>query len=166
MKLLALILLLTVSCVQGQPVPHILLREALQFENIGDSGRVPGTLRLLQQHLPNAEVTLWPWHLHERERQLLQRTFPKLRIVEGEVDEKGHASTPDLAQAWTDANIFICPSKSASHYRTWAATGRPYGLFGSAFDSISDRRTRPDGREDCSRGPWRRRSSSGSGRAR
>ncbi len=149
MKLLAhllpLALLLTVSSVQGQPVPHILLREALQFENIGDSGRVPGTLRLLQQHLPDAEVTLWPWHLHERERQLLQRTFPKLRIVEGEVDEKGYASTPDLAQAWTDANIFICPSKSAANYRAWAATGRPYGLFGSAFDPISDRRKRPDG---------------------
>ncbi len=127
------------------PVPRILLREALQFENIGDSGRVPGTLRLLQQHLPDAEVTLWPWHLHERERLLLQRTFPKLRIVAGEVDEKGHASSPGLAQAWADANIFICPSKNAATYRAWAATGRPYGLFGAAFDPISDRRTRADG---------------------
>lgn len=127
------------------PGPRILLREALQFENIGDSGRVPGTLRLLLQHLPDAEVTLWPWHLHERERLLLQRTFPKLRIVEGEVDDKGHASSPGLAQAWADANIFICPSKNATTYRAWAATGRPYGLFGAAFDPISDRRTRSGG---------------------
>ncbi len=125
--------------------PRILLREALQFENIGDSGRVPGTLRLLFEHLPDAEVTLWPWHLHERERLLLTRTFPKLRIAEGEMDEKGHASTPELAQAWKTSNIFICPAKSAATYRAWAATGKPYGLFGSAFDPISDRRTRPEG---------------------
>jgi hypothetical protein len=32
--------------------PHILIREALQFENIGDSGRVPGMIWLLYQHLP------------------------------------------------------------------------------------------------------------------
>ena len=38
--------------------PHILIREALQFENIGDSGRVPGIIRLLYQHLPEATVTL------------------------------------------------------------------------------------------------------------
>ena len=125
--------------------PHILLREALQFENIGDSGRVPGTIRLLYQYLPEAEVTLWPWHLHERERALLLRTFPKLRIVEGEVADTGKASTPALAEAWAKANIFISPSKSAATYRAWAATGRPFGLFGSAFDPISDRKSRPEG---------------------
>ena len=35
--------------------PRILLREALQYENIGDVGRVPGTIRLLYRHLPGAE---------------------------------------------------------------------------------------------------------------
>ena len=125
--------------------PRILLREALQFENIGDSGRVPGTIRLLFEHLPDAEVTLWPWHLHERERALLLRAFPKLRIAEGEVDEAGQASTSALAAAWAAADIFISPSKSAVTYRTWVKTGRPYGLFGSAFDPVSDRKTRPQG---------------------
>jgi len=31
--------------------PHMLLLEALQYENIGDSGRVPGTIRQLDQYL-------------------------------------------------------------------------------------------------------------------
>ncbi len=125
--------------------PHILLREALQFENIGDSGRVPGTIRLLFEHLPEAEVTLWPWHIHERERALWLRTFPRLRIVEGEINEQGKASTPELAAAWAAAHFFMSPAKSASTYKSWIATGRPYGFFGSAFDPISGRNTLPDG---------------------
>ncbi len=125
--------------------PHILLREALQFENIGDSGRVPGTIRLFFEHLPDAEVTLWPWHLHERERQLLLRTFPRLKIAEGEIDAQGRASTPELAEAWRTANFFVSPAKNAITYKPWIVTGRPYGFFGTAFDPITDRRTKPDG---------------------
>jgi hypothetical protein len=125
--------------------PRILLREALQFENIGDSGRVPGTIRLFYQHLPGATVTLWPWNLHVRERQMLQRAFPALQFAEGEVDSQGRPTTPALAAAWEQADIFVSPSKNAVTYRDWAKTGRPYGLFGTAFDPITDRRTRPDG---------------------
>lgn len=125
--------------------PRILLREALQFENIGDSGRVPGTIRLFYQHLPQAEVTLWPWALHEREREILKRAFPRLRMVEGEIDARGKASNADLAEAWATANFFTSPAKNARTYVEWAATGRPYGFFGSAFDPITDRATRPGG---------------------
>lgn len=120
--------------------PHILIREALQFENIGDSGRVPGTLRLIHEHLPDAEITLWPWQLHqERERELFLKAFPKLRIVLGEVDESGRASTPELAAAWQDADIFITPARHAKTFQAWVKTGRPYGFFGSHFDPISGR---------------------------
>ena len=125
--------------------PKILLREALQFENIGDSGRVPGTIRLFDQHLPDAEITLWPWRLHAREREILLAAFPKLRIVEGDMDASGKASTPALAEAWASSNIFLSPAKSASTYRQWAATGRPYGFFGAAFDPISGRNDQPEG---------------------
>ena len=53
-------LLLTPLALRAADAPYILIREALQFENIGDSGRVPGTIRLLYQHLPGATITLWP----------------------------------------------------------------------------------------------------------
>ncbi|MES2692932.1 MAG: polysaccharide pyruvyl transferase family protein [Verrucomicrobiota bacterium] len=125
--------------------PRILLREALQYENIGDSGRVPGTIRLLYDHIPGAEVTLWPWSIHERERELWTRTFPQLKIVEGDVDGKGRSANPALTEAWAKSDIFICPSKNAKTYTQWAATGRAYGLFGAAFDPITDKRTRPSG---------------------
>lgn len=128
----------------GRPV-RVLLREALQFENIGDSGRVPGTLRLLYQNIPDAEVTLWPWSLHERERQMLLRAFPRLRIAEGEIDGHGRATRPELAAAWENAQVFLSPSKNAKTYAAWAGTGRPFGLFGAAFDPITDRARRPEG---------------------
>ena len=127
------------------PPPRLLLREALQYENIGDVGRVPGTIRLLERHIPSAEITLWPWSLNEREREMLRKAFPKLQIAEGEIDARGRASTPALAEAWQRADLFLSPAKNAKTYAEWAATGRPYGLFGSAFDPITDRRSRPGG---------------------
>jgi hypothetical protein len=125
--------------------PRILLREALQYENIGDVGRVPGTLRLFERHLPGAEVTLWPWSLHDREREMLGRAFPRVRIVEGEIDPRGRASRPELAEAWARADLFVSPAKNARTYTEWAATGRPFGLFGASFDPITDRRAHPNG---------------------
>ena len=125
--------------------PRILLREALQYENIGDAGRVPGTIRLIERHLPGAEVTLWPWSLHEREREMLRKAFPRLRIAEGEIEAGGRASTPALAEAWRQAEFFLSPTKNARSYTEWAATGRPFGLFGASFDPVTDRRTRPQG---------------------
>lgn len=125
--------------------PRILLREALQYENIGDVGRVPGTIRLFERHLPGAEVTLWPWSLHAREREMLRRAFPRLKIAEGEIDARGRASTPELAAAWAEAEIFVSPAKNARTYTEWAATGRPYGFFGAAFDPVTDRAKLPEG---------------------
>jgi len=143
--LFAALLLTPAALLHAAEPPHILLREALQFENIGDSGRVPGTIRLLYQHLPEATVTLWPWQLHEREREMLMHAFPKLRIAEGDVDDAGNASTPTLASAWKDADIFITPARHTKTFQAWAKTGRPYGFFGSHFDPISGRTTLRDG---------------------
>lgn len=114
---LIVLLFASLAALRTAGTPHILLREALQFENIGDSGRVPGTLRLIREHLPDAVVTLWPWQLHqERERELFLRAFPGLRIVFGEVDEAGKASTAELASAWKDADILITPARQAKNF--------------------------------------------------
>ncbi|MEY4090517.1 MAG: hypothetical protein RJB55_2788, partial [Verrucomicrobiota bacterium] len=47
--------------------------------------------------------------------------------------------------AWAQAEFFVSPAKNARTYPEWAATGRPFGLFGASFDPITDRRTRPGG---------------------
>jgi hypothetical protein len=52
LNLLTVVLMVTRSQWSAAEPPHILIREAQQFENIGDSGRVPGTIWLLYQHLP------------------------------------------------------------------------------------------------------------------
>ena len=124
---------------------RVLLREALQYENIGDVGRVPGTIRLLYQHLPSVQVTLWPWSLHQQERVMLERNFPELRIAVGEIDDRGRSTNSDLDEAWRTSHFFLSPARRATTYAQWAATGRPYGLFGSAFDPLTNRNSRPDG---------------------
>jgi len=42
--------------------PRIVLRSSWQTVNIGDIGRTPGVLALLEKYLPEAEVRLWPSH--------------------------------------------------------------------------------------------------------
>lgn len=39
--------------------PVIVLRSSWNDNNIGDIGHTPGTLRILETHLPEAEIMLW-----------------------------------------------------------------------------------------------------------
>ena len=49
----------------------ILLRSSWQTVNIGDIAHTPGMLTLLEQHLPEAEITLWPNKLSPEVEKLL-----------------------------------------------------------------------------------------------
>jgi hypothetical protein len=40
--------------------PRIVLRSSWQTVNIGDIGHTPGVLALIEKHIPEADVTLWP----------------------------------------------------------------------------------------------------------
>ena len=66
--------------------PRIVLRSSWQTVNIGDIGHTPGTLRLLEEHLPDAQVTLWAMKLDERVTAMLQARFPRVRILQGKLD--------------------------------------------------------------------------------
>ena len=76
---------------------RILLYNGWQTENIGDVAHAPGILALLEKHLPEAEITLWPHyhHLPPEEVAMLTRRFPKLRIVAGQLDAGGRAARRD-----------------------------------------------------------------------
>ena len=83
----------------------ILLRSSWQTVNIGDIAHTPGMLALLEQYLPEAEVTLWPNPLTPEVELLLMTRFPKLRIAAnaeqqhaalGECDFVLHGSGPGL----------------------------------------------------------------------
>ncbi len=66
----------------GRP-PRILLRSSWQTVNIGDIAHTPGALALLEKHIPDAEVRLWPSKVDNGVAELLKKRFPKVAIVQG-----------------------------------------------------------------------------------
>jgi polysaccharide pyruvyl transferase WcaK-like protein len=115
--------------------PRILLRSSWQVVNIGDIAHTPGLLALLQEHLPEAEVTLWAsGDLTEEVAAMEHRRFSKLRIVKGRIGEDGRASTPGLGEAIADADFLLHgsgPSLVAENDVAAFArhTGKPFGVY-------------------------------------
>jgi polysaccharide pyruvyl transferase WcaK-like protein len=110
--------------------------------NIGDIGHTPGALRLLEQYVPEAEVTLWPSELGHGSRELLTAAFPRLRIAMGTLGPAGTPQTLELARAWDEADLYLSGSGSGfpAHQHAAAfhrATGKPVGVFGVSTDPVS-----------------------------
>lgn len=127
---------------KSAPPPRVLLRSSWQSVNIGDIGHTPGALTLLQKHFPEAEVTLWPGRLGHGSRELLMKGYPRLKIVEGSVDSEGRPSTPELAKAWHEADLYLSGSGSGFPASQHAVafhrfTSKPVGVFGVSTDPIS-----------------------------
>lgn len=125
----------------GRP-PRILLRSSWQSVNIGDIGHTPGALSLIEKHFPEAEVTLWPGSLGHGSRDLLTKGFPRLKIAEGSVGPDSKPTTPALAKAWEETDLYLSGSGSgfpaAAHAVTFQkVTGKPVGVFGVSNDPIS-----------------------------
>jgi hypothetical protein len=132
----------SVSKLRAQRPPHILLRSSWQSVNIGDIGHTPGALEILWRYMPHARITLWPGRLGHGSREFLLRAFPQLQIAEGTVDAEGKPSTPDLARAWEEADLYLSGSGSgfpASQHAVafHRATNKPVGVFGVSTDPIS-----------------------------
>lgn len=124
----------------GRP-PRILLRSSWQSVNIGDIGHTPGALSLIEKYFPEAEVTLWPGNLGHGSRTLLTNGYPRLKIAEGSLKD-GKPSTPELAKAWEEADLYLSGSGSGFPASDQAvsfkkATGKPVGVFGVSTDPIS-----------------------------
>jgi len=122
--------------------PRILLRSSWQSVNIGDIGHTPGALTLLGKYFPEAEITLWPGKLGHGSRELLTKGYPNLRIAEGSVDNANKPTTPALAKAWAEADLYVSGSGSgfpaSNHALAFAkATGKPLGVLGVSTDPIS-----------------------------
>jgi hypothetical protein len=126
------------KAVAAQAKPRrLLLRSSWQTVNIGDIAHTPGMLRLLEQHLPDVAVTLWPSSVADRVEALLLKRFPKLQIATtkaakdaalAECDFCLHGSGPGLV-GWRELE-------------TWRGTGKPYGFGGVTLSDaeLKDRR--------------------------
>jgi hypothetical protein len=106
--------------------PKILLRSSWQTVNIGDVAHTPGVLALLEQHLPEADVRLWPSSVADGVEPMLRKRFPKMPIVK---------APAEIAAALTECDFLLHgsgPSLVAQKdvERWQKETGKPFGVFG------------------------------------
>lgn len=124
----------------GDSRPHILVRSSWQSVNIGDIGHTPGLLRLIEQHLPEARVTLWAGNLDHGVDAMLRRDFPDVEILCERADDQGRPVSPALRHAWDAADFFLHGSGPYLVARNvtaaWAATGRPFGIYGVTLETF------------------------------
>ena len=121
--------------------PRILLRSSWQSVNIGDIGHTPGALSLFDKYFPEAEITLWPRSLGHGARELMTKNFPRLKIAEGNVGKDGKPTSPALAKAWDEADLYLSGSGSGFPSSDTAAafcrsTGKPMGVFAVSTDPM------------------------------
>ncbi len=139
--LLAFLLLFTPLAMPraaGQARPQILLYSGWQTINIGDMGHTLGTLRILERDLPEADVIWWAMSLNEDVRRLHERRFPKVRIVQGTVDEQGEPSTPELREAVLRASLLVANSKPGLFTAMLRVANRyhkPWGAYGHSYEA-------------------------------
>lgn len=133
---------------------RILIANAWHCINIGDIAHGPGLFQLLQAHVPEADITLWPVPStrpgYDRElapevRTMLERHFPGLTILKaGDGHSKGPATRPDLVAAIAQADLFIVGSGGMHEdpLHVWrATTDKPYGVYGVSLNKLSGART-------------------------
>jgi Polysaccharide pyruvyl transferase len=117
-----------------------MLKSSWQTVNIGDIAHTPGVLTLLQKHVPDAELILWPNNIHNGVEEMLRRNFPKVRIVKGGTKSDGEPITLELRAAFEEADFLLHGSgpslvaqKAVAAWRK--KTGKPYGIYGITFSS-------------------------------
>jgi polysaccharide pyruvyl transferase WcaK-like protein len=119
--------------------PRLLLCSAWQVVNIGDIAHTPGALAVIEEHIPDAEVTLWLFNpLTPEARAMLLRRFPRLQIVEGKLDARREVTAPAVLAAMDRADLFLHGSGPAT--LAWAhaeafvrRTGRGFGIYGVTY---------------------------------
>jgi polysaccharide pyruvyl transferase WcaK-like protein len=106
---------------------RILLRSSWQTVNIGDIAHTPGMLALLEKHLPEYEVTLWPGSVENGVAEMLMKRFPKLKIMPPTGEAKAEAfRTHDFLLHGSGPGIV--GQKSIVEWS--AKTRKPYGIAG------------------------------------
>jgi len=140
--------LLTAISASAAPArrPRVLLRSSWQTVNIGDIAHTPGVLALLEKHLPEAELRLWPSKVDNGVAEMIRARFPQVQIVTGaavnrafdECDFLLHGSGPSLVAERDVAK--------------WSKeTSKPYGIYGITFNPPHSVGARPDAENTVAR---------------
>lgn len=123
----------------GDRRPRVLLISGWQTVNIGDVAHTPGALRVLERHVPQAEVRLLARSLDAREYAMLRRDFPAVEIVQARLEEPAERAAVDEAFAWADLLLHgsgpsVVAVAELDHWRL--TTDKPYGVFGVTVDPL------------------------------
>lgn len=126
---------------------HVLLRSSWQTVNIGDIAHTPGVLRILETHLPDTKVSLWPSRVDNGVDELLLKRFPKLEIVKGEEQLKKAFEECDFLLHGSGASLV-----AAKDVIKWMdATGKPFGIYGITLPPKKSSSTRQTSNEAMQR---------------
>lgn len=124
----------SVFAADGKP-KTIVLQSAWDTVNIGDIGHTPGTLRVIEQHLPEVKVVLWAMKLDDRVTAMLKARFPKVEILQGNLFKDGE-NDRKLQEAVKACDFFIRNSgmgQDITFMQFCKTHGKPYGLFGQSY---------------------------------
>jgi polysaccharide pyruvyl transferase WcaK-like protein len=138
----------------GKANPTILLRSSWNDKNIGDIGHSAGTLRIIERHLPEAQVLLWHAAPRPITEALIRKNFPKVKIVSGGFEPTKSASDNEVIRAFEQADVYIHNSGMSMNYGLfnfeWDSSMSslapfyycierkiPFGLYGHSFDKFA-----------------------------
>ncbi|KAA0992244.1 polysaccharide pyruvyl transferase family protein [Dyadobacter aurulentus] len=111
------------------PAKVIILRSSWQTVNIGDIGHTPGVLTLLEKHMPQAEVRLWPSDVGDGVEEMLAKRFPKVKIIKTDEEKQKALKEGDFMLHGSGPSLVA--KKDMDLWRK--QTGKPYGIYGITF---------------------------------
>lgn len=122
--------------------PTILLVSGWQDVNIGDIGHTPGLLHVLETYIPKATIILWKRSNGEEVKKLLNKNFPKVKIIYGGVNKDKDVDNPEIMEAFKSADLMIHGSGpllvGADNLASWMKhTTKPFGIFGTTLEKPS-----------------------------
>ncbi len=125
-----------------KPNPTILLVSGWQDVNIGDIGHTPGLLHVLETYIPKATIVLWKRSNGEEVKKLLNKNFPKVKIIYGGVNKDKSVDNPELIAVFKKADLMIHGSGpllvGADNLASWMKyTTKPFGVFGTTLEKPS-----------------------------
>ncbi len=123
--------------------PTILLVSGWQDVNIGDIGHTPGLLHVLETFLPEAKIILWKRSKGEEVKKLLNKSFPKVNIIYGDVNTAKDTESPEVLEALKIADLMIHGSGpslvGANNLACWIKySTRPFGVFGTTLEKPNE----------------------------
>ncbi len=119
----------------------ILLVSGWQDINIGDIAHTPGLLNVFETFLPDAKVILWKKSYGKDVELMLNKAFPKVQIIHGNVNSRNEAESEEVKNAFKEADIMIHGSGPSivgkANLEAWVkATDKPFGIFGTTIQTI------------------------------